>query len=253
MITISIANCKGGVGKTIVAANLAWELARLGYLTLMVDLDPQCDLSKVYRRESQDGPNIFRLLRGECAVEEACLEVADNLYLVAGSRDTIHFDDKNGEKVLANCLKDETLAEVDFVIIDHPPTLSEYTLAGFVASDAVLIVTDTESFSMRNLGHLFENLLGIKATMHPTLSILGIVANKVDQRRKLTGIMLQELERTFGECVFSSRISYDTAIPISIRRGQPLRRLDWRSRTIGQFQELTHEVLERVGICHGNV
>ena len=50
MITISIANCKGGVGKTIVAANLAWELARLGHLTLMVDLDPQCDLSKVYRR-----------------------------------------------------------------------------------------------------------------------------------------------------------------------------------------------------------
>ena len=246
MKTISISNFKGGVGKTVVAANVSSELARMGYLTLMVGLDPHCDLSKVFQQEIPDGPNIFQLLRGECSTEEACLPIADNLYLVRGSRDTIHFQSKDGDHALVHCLQDPAVAEVDFVIIDHPPTLSESALAGFIASDAALIVTDTECFSMMNLTYLVESLLSIQASMNSSLSILGIVANKVDLRRSLTKTMLQELKNSFGDSVLTSWISYDTAIPTSIRRGQTLRKLPWQSRTVKQFQTLTDEVLERM-------
>ena len=218
----------------------------MGFLTVMIDLDPQCDLSKMYQQDPADGPTIFELLRGECSMENACLLVSENLYLVRGSRDTIHFQSKNGEHTLACCLQDSAMAEVDFVIIDHPPTLSESALAGYVASDAVLIVTDTESFSLANLTYLVENLLNIQQTMNPALSIVGIVANKVDLRRNLTKTMLHELTSGFGDYVLASWVSYDTAIPTAIRRGQTLRQLPWQSRTVQQFKSRTSEVLERM-------
>ncbi len=183
MKTISIANSKGGVGKTSISSNIAYELARRGYLTLMIDLDPQCDLSKVYSPDKKVRPTIFNVLSLSCPIVDACQEVADNLYLIPGSQDLIHFDFHNSEHILSQCLEDETLVEVDFVIIDHQPTVSEATLTGFVASDEVLVVTDSEVFSLSNLGGLIDNLQIIQETMNSKLHVIGIVANKIDSRR----------------------------------------------------------------------
>lgn len=68
-------NHKGGVGKTVIATNIAYELARKGYLVLMVDLNSQCDLSKIYLPEQYTGSNIFHLLRQQCTLDDACIEV----------------------------------------------------------------------------------------------------------------------------------------------------------------------------------
>lgn len=109
----------------------------MGYLVLMVDLDSQCDLSKIYLPGSYEGNNIFHLLRQQCRLDDACVEVGENLYLIPGSRDIVHFDFRGSEGVLLHYLQQECLDEVDFVIIDYPPALSETALAGFVASDSV--------------------------------------------------------------------------------------------------------------------
>lgn len=153
MKIISIANRKGGVGKTVISGNIAYELSKKGYLVLMVDLDSQCDLSKIYLPKSYEGGNIFQLLRQQCPLADACVEVGENLYLIPGSRDIVHFDFRGSEGILLHYLKDtDLLGEVDFVIIDHPPALSESALAGFVASDEVVIVSDAEAFGVANLG-----------------------------------------------------------------------------------------------------
>lgn len=252
MKIISIANRKGGVGKTVISANLAYELSKMGYLVLMVDLDSQCDLSKIYLQGDYEGGNIFHLLRQQCSIDNACLEVGENLYLIPGSRDIVHFDFRGSEGILLHYLRNERLEEVDFVIIDHPPALSESALAGFVASDEVVIVSDAEAFSVANLGQLLDDLAHIQKVMNRDLHILGILVNKIDRRRKLTKVMVEEVYNSFGNSVFRASVGYDSAVPTAIRKGVPVRKLAWHSRALGQIRHLTKEVIERLGMANGN-
>jgi chromosome partitioning protein len=111
---------------------------------------------------------------------------------------------------------------------DHPPALSESAITGFVAHGEVLIVTDAEACSMLNLEGFLCRPQHIKDTMNPDLHVLGIVANRVDNRRRLIGVMLNEVWRSFGDEAFRACIPYDTAVPTSIRERIPLRKLPWR-------------------------
>lgn len=252
MRVLSIANRKGGVGKTVVSANISSEMARMGYLVLMVDLDSQCDLSKVYLPRDYSGPGIMEVLQGSCAVEEACVEVRTNLYLIPGSKDLNHFAVRDSERILRQSLLSKMLGEVDFTVIDTPPGISEATINGFVASDSVLVVTEPEQFSVENLADLLADLRHIQRTMNPRLRIEGIVANKVNLCRSLTKVMLTEMKRAFGRALLPAFISYDTSIPTSLRGNIPVRELHWRSRTVDQFRQLTEEVLERMVRRNGN-
>jgi chromosome partitioning protein len=87
--------------------------------------------------------------------------------------------------------------------------------------------------------------------MNPTLQILGIVVNKVDMRRNLTDRMLTEYNAAFGDTLFSTTVSNDTAIPSSHHQGVRVQELHWRSRTVGQFNKIAEEFLERTGTIHG--
>jgi len=124
MKIISIANRKGGVGKTSITANLAYELKKRGFLVLLVDIDQQCDLTKVFLPDEKQGgvANIYTLLCGESSIGDACVEIEENLYMIPGSRDIIHFDFFKKANSLSNCLHGKRIAkEVDLVLIDHPP------------------------------------------------------------------------------------------------------------------------------------
>ena len=112
MKIISIANRKGGVGKTVISGNIAYELSKMGYLVLMVDLDSQCDLSKIYLQDGYEGSSIFHLLRQQCRLDDACVEVGENLYLIPGSRDIVHFDFRGSESILLHYLKQECLEKI---------------------------------------------------------------------------------------------------------------------------------------------
>ncbi|CAM4221180.1 ParA family protein [Paenibacillus alkaliterrae] len=251
MKIISISNNKGGVGKTTLTVNLAFELIRRGYVVLLVDLDDQCDLTKIYRPPGDVTPDILSLLQGRCAITDAHVEVADNLHLVPGSSDLFHFGFTQNERILLELFSDKEFEDVDFVLIDHPPNLNEAALVGYTASDEVLIVTDPEAFGVQNLDQMFDRLEQIKDAMNPSLHILGIVVNKVDLRRNLTSKMLKDLSSVLGDTLFSTWNSNDTAIPTSLYAGKPVRTLHWRSRTVDQFSKITEELLERMGYLNG--
>jgi len=254
MKIISIANRKGGVGKTSITANLAYELKKRGLLVLLIDIDQQCDLTKVFLPEESKGStnNIYTLLCGQSSIDEACVEIEENLYMIPGSRDIVNFNFLKKANSLSKCLHDKRIAdEVDIVLIDHPPSMSESALMGFVASDEVLIVTDTEHFSILNLGALIDDLVKIQHMNKNKFHILGIVANKVDMRRNLTKIMLAELHKGYGESVFKSWVSNDTAIPTANKAGLPVKKLHWQSRIVNQMKMIADEILERMGLAHG--
>ncbi len=213
MQTISVANRKGGVvGKTTVVANLGDEFARKGMVVLLIDLDPQADLTKLPapRPRENDGPGRAgrgtrhrrRVLRGGGQPLPRSWRPASGRARLPGR-----------EGALAELLADAALAEVDVVMIDHPPAMSGTSLAGFVASDGVIVVTDVEAFGVANLGPLLEDIEAIAESIRPGLRVLGILANKVDARRSLTAVVLRELRTAFGDAVFRSAIPYDRRPP----------------------------------------
>ena len=251
MKIISVANRKGGVGKTVVSANLAHELARRGYVTLLLDLDPQCDLTKYCLQEQTDSGNVFQLLRRQCSIESCCVEVRNNLYLIPGSREINNLDARGSQSVLRRRLEEGNyLSEVDFVIVDHPPALSFPSLTGFTASDEVLIVSDAETFGVDNLGELLADLAQIQRSKNPNLHVMGMVVNKVDGRRSLVKAKLKELKRDFSEHIFSAKLSYNTAIPIAISQRVFLRELSWYSQPLRQLSQVTDEFLKRMERDH---
>ena len=254
MKIISIANRKGGVGKTVLSANIAYELSRLGYLVIMVDLDPQSDLTKIYSSNAEaSAGTIFDLLRKRKSIEDCLMSVYDNLYLIPGSKELAYLNFSGIEGVIKEEIKDNPqLDEVDFVIIDHPPALNESTLAGLIASDEVLVVSDAEIFGMTNLDDLFKDLERIKHEWNKGLHVIGLVINKVDFRRNLTKHLLKEAQKEFEHFIFSTGINYDTAVPMSTHRNIPLRRLDWHSRALTQVVSIVAEMLERMECKHGD-
>ncbi|NCB76923.1 MAG: ParA family protein [Negativicutes bacterium] len=247
MKIISVANRKGGVGKTVISANLGHELARRGFVTLLIDLDPQCDLTKYCLTEPVDSGDVFKLLRKQCSIESCCLEVSDNLFLIPGSKDLNHFVFQGSKTVLRRQLSaGEYLSDVDFVILDHPPALSNPSIAGFSASDEALVVSDTEAFGVDNLTDLLEDLADIKRSTNPNLHVLGIVVNKVDSRRKLAKKTLKALRENFRDVVFSNCVSYNTAFPLAIHKKVSLRELPWYSQALRQLSRVTDELLQRM-------
>ena len=245
---ISIANCKGGVGKTTLTVNIAYELVFQGYSVALLDLDNQCDLSKIYLPEDHQGPTIMDVLQKQSTLSNALTEVEENLYLIPGSREIAQLNYSGSEHILQRVIAGIKKRNIDFILLDHPPSMHEAALAGYVASDYVLIVSEAEAFSVMNLSQLLEDIAAIKSAFRPELRILGIVMNKIDRRRNLTKKTLKACNEAFGKSktLLHTTISIDTAIPNAHALKIPVRKLHWRSRTVRQFSELTHEILERM-------
>lgn len=247
MKIISVANRKGGVGKTVISANLGHELARRGFVTLLVDLDPQCDLTKYCLPEPVDCGDVFKLLRKKSSIESCCLEIGDNLFLIPGSKDLNHFTFQGSKTVLKRLLSaGDYLSDVDFIILDHPPALSNPSIAGFAASDKVLVVSDAETFGVDNLSDLLDDLGQIQRSMNPDLRVLGIIINKLDNRRILAKNIVKALRENFRDAVFSNYVSYNTAFPWAIQQKVSLRDLSWYSTPLRQLTQVTDEFLQRM-------
>ncbi len=244
--TISISNAKGGVGKTTMSINLAYELAFRRYKVAVIDLDNQRDLTKTLSPvDDYTGSTIIDLLQKKCKVSAALIPVTDNLSLIPGSPDVSTFAFNGSEKALLRIV--EALKQkFDFIIIDHPPSLHEIAKAGYVASDYVLVVSEAEPFSVANLDQLLKALAGIKTDFQLNLKVLGIVMNKIDMRRNLTKSTLNSCRQAFGNDVFDSMISTDTSIPNALHRCVSLRKLQWYSRSIGQFSDVVDEIIARM-------
>lgn len=217
MEIITIANQKGGVGKTTTALNIADALRHSGYATLFIDVDPQTNSTSSYKAAIEDTYTMYDLFKKECTADEAIqhTEFGD---IIAGDPNlsSIEYElqtSVGGFRILKKALK-KMKAAYDYVVVDTPPNLGIYMLNALTAADKVIVPIKAEKYAIDGLQRLIETIGVVKEEENPDLTIAGILLTTYDRRNELDRKLwetLPEVGEAIGMPVFKSpiRISQD--------------------------------------------
>jgi len=247
---ISIANQKGGVGKTTTAINLSATLASAEKKTLLIDCDAQGNASSGVgiNREMSSEKNLYYAMINKVplrdVIQPTCIPYLDAIPatqdLVGIEVEFVHLQDR--EKQLKKLIK-ELDKEYDFVILDCPPSLGFLTLNALVASSSVIVPLQCEYFAMEGLGHLMSTLKLVKTRLNPFLSLGGILLTMFDSRNLLSRRVSEDVRNHFGSHVFKTVIPRNVRLSESPSHGLPIIFYDIKSRGAVSYMELAQEVL----------
>jgi len=247
-----IANQKGGVGKTTTAVNLAVSLALHGNRVLVVDLDPQGNASTGLGVEHHTGvPSIYEALLGEISLSDAARPV-QGIPNLACTPATIDLAGAEIELVsivaresrLTRAI-DSYRGELDYILIDCPPSLGLLTVNALVAAEEVLIPIQCEYYALEGLGQLLRNIELVKAHLNPRLMVSTIVLTMYDRRTKLADQVEQEVRSHFGEVVLESVIPRSVRVSEAPGYGQSVMTYDPGSRGAMSYFSAAQEIAVR--------
>ena len=248
---ISVANQKGGVGKTTTTVNLGASLAFVGKKILLVDSDAQGNAtSGMGIRKPDVTHDIYDVLVNEVPIQDAIYPTSrENLDIVPATLQlagaeielTSMMARESRLKMALNEVKDQ----YDFILIDCPPSLGHLTINAFTASDSILIPVQCEYYALEGLSQLLNTVRLVQKHFNPELEIEGVLLTMYDARTNLEEEVVEEVHRYFQEKV------YDTIIPRNIRlseapsHGMSIIDYDIRSKGAEVYQALAKEVLTR--------
>lgn len=245
---VSIANQKGGVGKTTTAVNLGAAIAELGFQVLVIDLDPQGNATTgmgISHRNVEG--SVYDVIMNDTPVVD-CVEPTSvrNLFVVPATIDLAGAEIELVPAFSRELKLRRALAQVkddyDFIFIDCPPSLGLLTVNGLAASDDVIVPIQCEYYALEGLGQLLRNVALVKSNLNPALDVRGIVLTMYDARTKLAEQVEREVRAHFGGKVYRTVVPRTVRISEAPSFGQPVTVFDSSSRGALAYRELAKEV-----------
>ncbi|OBB39578.1 ParA family protein [Mycobacterium sp. 852002-51961_SCH5331710] len=249
----TIANQKGGVGKTTTAVNVAAALALQGLQTLVIDLDPQGNASTALGIEHRPGtPSSYEVLIGEIPLRDALQRSPhnDRLYCVPATIDLAGAEIELVSMVaregrLRTALASLTDFNFDYVFIDCPPSLGLLTINAFVAAPEVLIPIQCEYYALEGVGQLMRTIEMVKAHLNPQLDVTTVILTMYDGRTKLADQVASDVRAHFGDKVLRTVIPRSVKVSEAPGYGMTILGYDPGSRGAMSYLDASREIAER--------
>ncbi len=252
---MTVANPKGGVGKSTTVINLAASLAIAQKNVLVIDMDPQGSTSAgLGFHNGKIKSSLFEVLNSEALITDGIHQaILDNLQIVP-----MKLDGLDQEKVLLDVTKNiyrlkaslinlilNDQYQYDYIIIDTPPTINNLTLGALVASHSVLVPLQCSYFSLDSTRKLFETITMIKNTSNTSLEIEGILVTFYEKGTRLSQKVLEEMPTDYRKHIFNTIIKKNTAIGYAVFKHRPVALVDCYSSGAQGYFSLASEILRR--------
>ena len=250
---ISVANQKGGVGKTTTTVNLSTILAKKGKKVLLIDTDPQGNATSGLGITKEVELSVYDVLVGDTEINETIQETAIKNLKVCPSNISLAGAEVQLVSMMSREQRLKTKLDIikndyDYILIDCPPSLGLITLNAFTASDTVLIPVQCEYFALEGLGQLLNTVNLVKKHLNKNLEIEGALLTMYDARTNLSNQVVKEVKKYFENKVYKTVIPRNVRLIEAPSYGMPITIYDPRSKGAKAYEKFAKELLKNNNI-----
>ena len=250
---ISVANQKGGVGKTTTSVNLAASLGVLEKKVLLIDADPQGNASSGLGYEfNKDHKGLYDILNGSESIKKVIKSSkSPNLDIIASNIDLVGIEieliNENMREYKLKSALDLVSDNYDFIIIDCAPSLGLITINALTASNSVIVPIQCEYFALEGLGKLLNTIKSVQKIHNENLDIEGLLLTMYDSRLRLSNQVVEEVKKHFDEMVFKTIIQRNVRLSEAPSYGESIISYDASSKGANNYLSLAQELIEKNG------